>query len=62
MTSRFTATRAGRVFLYLNDAVIGFDFTSGADPGHEPCFYRNNSGTAVVTLEAMPVDSEPGPH
>ncbi len=38
-----TATRDGELFLFVNDAVL-------AIPGHYGYFYRNNTGTAKVTI------------
>jgi hypothetical protein len=37
------ATRDGELFLFVNDAVVGL-------PGLEGSFYRNNVGTADVTI------------
>ena len=41
LVARFTARRDGRLYLYMNDAVL---FTWGG-------FYRNNKGTAKVVVE-----------
>ncbi len=44
LTARFTARRSGPVFLYFNDAVIGFlgnPFTT---------FYSNNAGSGVIDI------------
>lgn len=41
LVARFSARRSGRLYLYLNDAVL---FTWGK-------FYRNNGGTAKVTVK-----------
>lgn len=43
-TTTFEPRSSGEVFLYVNDAVIGVPWLYGL-------FYRNNSGTAEVTLE-----------
>lgn len=40
----FTPRETGRLYLYLNDAALGF-------PGFYDLFYRNNSGAARVTVE-----------
>lgn len=40
----FTPRETGRLYLYLNDAALGF-------PGLYDLFYRNNSGAARVTVE-----------
>ena len=41
LVTRFSARRSGRLYLYLNDAVL---FTWGK-------FYRNNRGTAMITVK-----------
>jgi hypothetical protein len=44
--ARFTAERAGELFLYVNDAVIGFPWTTSY-------FYKNNSGTARISVRLL---------
>jgi hypothetical protein len=44
--ARFTAERAGELFLYVNDAVIGF-------PWMTSYFYKNNSGTARISVRLL---------
>src|SRR5205085_3105232 len=39
-----TAARSGELFVYVNDAVL-------AVPSLQDLFYRNNSGTAEISLE-----------
>ncbi|WP_249779520.1 DUF2235 domain-containing protein [Bradyrhizobium sediminis] len=53
MVADFVAAESGEVFLYVNDAVLPFlpPFT---------LFYSNNSGTAAVTLQRMPLPEPPG--
>jgi hypothetical protein len=53
MVADFVAAESGEVFLYVNDAVIPLlpPFT---------LFYDNNSGTAKVTLQRMPLPPPPG--
>jgi uncharacterized protein (DUF2235 family) len=53
MVADFVAAESGEVFLYVNDAVVPFLplFT---------LFYRNNSGTAQVSLQLMPVPPPAG--
>jgi hypothetical protein len=53
MVADFVAAESGEVFLYVNDAVVPFLplFT---------LFYRNNSGTAQVSIQLMPVPPPAG--
>jgi uncharacterized protein (DUF2235 family) len=53
MVAEFVAAASGEVFLYVNDAVIPLlpPFT---------LFYSNNSGTAKVTLQHVPLPPPPG--
>jgi hypothetical protein len=44
--ARFTAERAGEIFLYVNDVVIGLPWLSDR-------FYKRNSGTAKVTVRLL---------
>jgi hypothetical protein len=43
---RLKPTRDGELFIFVNDAVLGI-------PGLYDWFYRNNHGTAEITLERM---------
>jgi len=54
MVAEFVAGASGEVFLYVNDAVLPFlpPFT---------LFYANNSGTAQVTLQRLPLPPPPPP-
>ncbi len=44
--ARFTADKSGEIFLYVNDAVIGLPWVSAH-------YYRNNKGTAKVTVRLL---------
>ena len=50
MVADFVAGASGEVFLYVNDAAQVFPFL-----GPLKLFYENNSGTAQVTLQRMPL-------
>jgi hypothetical protein len=54
--SQFQATASGELFLYLNDAMTALPFGPLVT-----CFYRNNSGSAKVTVELMPSPQPPPP-
>jgi hypothetical protein len=55
MVADFVAAESGEVFLYVNDAVQVLPFL-----GKLGQFYKNNSGTAQVTLQRMPLPPSPG--
>jgi len=44
LEARITARKSGRLYLYVNDAVLFL-------PGLSDYFYKNNHGTAKVTVE-----------
>ena len=46
LISDLTADATGELFIYVNDAVLTF-------PGLTDVFYRNNSGTAKVTVKRI---------
>jgi len=46
LTARFTAKRDGELFIYVNDTVVGW-------PGSFDKYYRNNKGTAEVTVSEV---------
>jgi uncharacterized protein (DUF2235 family) len=50
LVADFTAAASGELFLYVNDAIQMVPFVGPFDS-----FYRNNSGTAVVTVQRMPL-------
>jgi uncharacterized protein (DUF2235 family) len=50
MVADFTAAASGELFLYVNDAVQFAPFF-----GPFKLFYQNNSGSAVVTVQRMPL-------
>jgi uncharacterized protein (DUF2235 family) len=54
MVADFVAAESGEVFLYVNDAAQVLPFL-----GPLRRFYRNNSGTAQVTLQRMPLPPSP---
>jgi hypothetical protein len=54
MVAEFVAPESGEVFLYVNDAIQVFPFL-----GPFELFYRNNSGTAQVNLQRMPLPPPP---
>jgi hypothetical protein len=45
-TATFKAKKAGELFVYVNDAVIGI-------PGYFDHFYLNNAGAATLSLQAL---------
>jgi len=54
MVADFVAAESGELFLYVNDAVQLFPFF-----GPFERYYRNNSGTAQVQLQRMPLPPAP---
>lgn len=54
MAADFVATASGEVFLYVNDALQLIPFRGPFDR-----YYKNNSGTAKVTLQRMPLPPSP---
>jgi hypothetical protein len=50
LISDITADATGELFIYVNDAVLAL-------PGLTDVFYRNNSGTAKVTVTRVLADS-----
>ena len=50
MVADFTAEESGEVFLYVNDAIQFIPFLGPFD-----LFYRNNSGSAQVMLQRLPL-------
>jgi uncharacterized protein (DUF2235 family) len=50
LISEITARASGELFLYVNDAVLMW-------PGLTDVFYRNNSGTATVTVKRVEADT-----
>jgi hypothetical protein len=50
MVADFTAPESGELFLYVNDAIQVFPFL-----GPFERFYNNNSGTALVSFQRMPL-------
>ncbi|MDE2364537.1 MAG: DUF2235 domain-containing protein [Hyphomicrobiales bacterium] len=55
LVADFVADRSGELFLYANDAVAFFPMFWLEDG----FFYRNNSGTAHVVVQALPLPSAP---
>ena len=53
--SRFIAQSDGEFFLYVNDAAVGLPLLPVFDG-----FYRNNSGTAKVTIKRLDAPQAPG--
>jgi hypothetical protein len=49
MVADFVAPESGELFLYVNDAIQVFPFIGPFDS-----FYKNNSGTATISLQRMP--------
>jgi uncharacterized protein (DUF2235 family) len=56
MVADFVAGASGEVYLYVNDAAQILPFL-----GPLGSFYKNNSGTAKVTLQRMPLPPSPAP-
>jgi uncharacterized protein (DUF2235 family) len=54
MVADFVAAESGEVFLYVNDAAQVLPFL-----GPLKLFYKNNSGTAKVTMQRMPLPPAP---
>ncbi len=54
MVADFVAPVSGEVFLYVNDAIQVFPFF-----GPFERFYNNNSGTAHVTIQRLPLPAPP---
>jgi uncharacterized protein (DUF2235 family) len=54
LVAQFDAPADGELFLYLNDAIAGLPVVGTTD-----CFYRNNSGSARVTIERRASPSTP---
>ena len=54
MAADFVAGASGEVFLYVNDAAQILPFL-----GPLGSFYKNNSGTAKITLQRMPLPPAP---
>jgi hypothetical protein len=50
VTAEFKAERTGRLYLFVDDAVIP-SWLARALFGEEQPFYANNTGTAVVTVQ-----------
>ena len=50
MVAEFTAAASGELFLYVNDAIQLAPFFGNFD-----LFYRNNSGSAEVTVQRLPL-------
>ncbi len=50
MVADFTAAASGELFLYVNDAIQFFPFFGPFD-----LYYQNNSGSAQVTVQRMPL-------
>jgi uncharacterized protein (DUF2235 family) len=50
MVADFTAAASGELFLYVNDAIQLFPFFGPFD-----LYYQNNSGSAQVTVQRMPL-------
>jgi hypothetical protein len=48
--SQFVAPASGQLYLYVNDAIAAAPFLPTLE-----CFYKNNSGSAKVTVEQVPV-------
>ncbi len=48
--SQFSAPETGELFLYVNDAIAGVPFGPTIT-----CFYKNNRGSAKVTIQGMTV-------
>ncbi|MFZ1548795.1 MAG: DUF2235 domain-containing protein [Candidatus Nitrotoga sp.] len=51
LVTEFTARTGGELFLYVNDAVLLW-------PGKIDLFYRNNSGTGILTVERVMPDGQ----
>lgn len=55
LVAEFTPETSGELFLFVNDAVV-------AIPRHADFFYKNNRGTASVTIEQIHQNQDPKYH